>query len=206
MLSSDDLELLQRYQDGSALPQEAARAEALLTSSAEARRAAAALRALADGMAESALAEPDEGAVERIISRVRSLPPPRRESWFASARRRWARTVRDVMREGAGREPRMEESMSSRSKIVFGISTAAVIVLAGLWMTGVVPPVDDGADASIGAAKRYQAPQMGSQDVALGDTEAQAFMQSETFDRLLKDPDARKALASAEMRALFADA
>ena len=96
--------------------------------------------------------------------------------------------------------------MSTKSKIVWGVSSTAAIVLIGLWVAGLIPPAHDGGEATIGAAKRYQAPQIAGQDVAVSDTEAQAFMQSETFDRLLKDPAARKALSSPEMRTMLANA
>lgn len=172
MVERNDFELIQRYVDGDLAPADVTRAEALLSRDADARAAAASLRALAAMVAGTA--EPPDGAVDEIMARIEAMAPPRPG---------WLSRVRRVVAHGAGasqpgRESRVEDVMSSRSSIVWGISTAAVIVLAGLWIGGVLPPAPEGADATIGAAKRYQAAQMSSKDVALGDTEAQAFMQS----------------------------
>ena len=52
-------------------------------------------------------------------------------------------------------------------------------------MTG-YPPADKGTEGTIGAAQRYQAPQIANQDVKLQDAELQSFMQrtlSEAHDR-----------------------
>ena len=48
---------------------------------------------------------------------------------------------------------------------------------------------------AIGQAQRYQAPQISNKDVEMaGSAEAQQFLQSDAFDRLMKDPAARSAL------------
>src|SRR5207248_8869556 len=54
---------------------------------------------------------------------------------------------------------------------------------------------------TIGAEQKYQAPQIGDSDVVLGDAAAQEFLQSEAFDRLLKDPEARSLLADKSVQA-----
>src|SRR6188508_1690931 len=199
MLERDDFELLQRQQDGELLPGESKRVEALLSTNADARSAAAALKALRE-TALSEQGEPPADAVARIMAMVQSAPSPRR-SWLAEARNTIARGTGFMIGTSysvTGHGSRVEESMSSRSKIVWGISTAAVLILVALYLGGIVPPAPDGADATIGAAKRYQAPQLTAKDVAVKESEAQAFMQSETFDRLLKDPNARKMLGNSQ--------
>ena len=142
------------------------------------------------------------------MARVRQLPRPQQAGLLSRVRTNAARAVAALMETSGlatGTGSRMEDVMSSRAKIVFGISAAAVALLIGVYMMGFYPPVDEGA-ATIGAAKRYQAPQMAAKDVKLGDTQAQTFMQSETFDRILKDPNARKLLANAKFQEFFSDA
>ena len=56
------------------------------------------------------------------------------------------------------------------------------------------PPVGSGSEGTIGAAQKYQAPQLADKDVVLGDAAVQEFLQSDVFDRLIKDPDARELL------------
>jgi len=200
MLKQNDFELLQRHQDGDLSPAEVQRVETLLAVSPEARMAAAVLQSL-DRHTDDG--QGSETAVPEIMARVQAMPHPRPLGWTALVRNRAARAINETLNAFAGPQTRVEETMASRSKIVWGISGTALVILAGLWMAGLIPPKQEGADATIGAAKRYQAPQIAASDVKLGDTEAQAFMQSETFDRILKDPNTRKLLASAEMRQML---
>jgi hypothetical protein len=81
-------------------------------------------------------------------------------------------------------------------KIIWGVAAAAAVALVVFSMKG-FPPTGAGTEGTIGAAKRYQAPQLSEKDVTLGDTSAQAFMQSDTFAKLLKDPAAVKLLSDA---------
>lgn len=85
-------------------------------------------------------------------------------------------------------------------KVMWGIAAAAVVVLGLFALTG-YPPVGRDTEGSIGQAKRAQEPQMAAKDVVLGDTKAQEFMQSDVFDKLMKDPNARQMLSDASMRA-----
>ena len=208
MLDRDDLELIQRHLDGDLTPAEANRLETLLANNSEARSMASALKAMTDGLEAGAMIKPHDDAVAAIMAKVQTLPQPRRHGFIPTLRANVARAaaaLKEMSGLATGAGSRMEDVMSSRAKIVMSISAAAIAVLIGVYMMGYYPPVDEGA-ATIGAAKRYQAPQIAAKDVKLGDTQAQAFMQSETFDRILKDPNARKMLASAEFREFFADA
>ena len=90
-------------------------------------------------------------------------------------------------------------------KVMWGLAAAAAIVLAVYTITG-FPPVERGTEGTIGAAQKYQAPQIGDKDVVLGDSTAQEFLQSEIFDRLLKDPQARSLFADSNVRAELAKA
>jgi hypothetical protein len=92
-----------------------------------------------------------------------------------------------------------------RKRLMWALAAAAAIVLAFFAIRG-FPTVDQGSEATIGAAKRYQAGQIANKDVVLGDQSVQQFMQSDVFDRLVKDPAAVKALSDASIRLRIADA
>jgi hypothetical protein len=85
-------------------------------------------------------------------------------------------------------------------KAMYGIAAAAALAL-GVFAVYGFPPVGRGTEGTIGAAKKYQAPQMASKDVVLGDAAAQEFLQSEVFDRIMKDPEARSLLSDAGVQA-----
>ena len=82
-----------------------------------------------------------------------------------------------------------------RTKVLWGLAAAAGIVLAVLAYTG-FPPESGGSEGAIGAAKRYQAGQMATSDVKLGDQAAQEFLQSDLFDKLMKDETVVAALTN----------
>ncbi len=85
-------------------------------------------------------------------------------------------------------------------KAMWGIAAAAIVVLGVFALTG-YPTVDRDTEGAIGQAKRAQAQQVAAKDLVLGDPKAQAFMQSDVFDKLMKDENARKMLSDALMRA-----
>ena len=85
------------------------------------------------------------------------------------------------------------------------LAVAAALMIAVFVTTG-WPPVLPGTEGTIGAAKRHQAQQMTSQDVKLGDTATQEFLQSDVVARVLADRSARAALANPEVRKAFESA
>ena len=88
-----------------------------------------------------------------------------------------------------------------RTKVLWGLAAAAGIVLAVLAYTG-FPPDSGGSEGAIGAAKRYQAGQIAASDVKLGDQAAQEFLQSDLFDKLVRDDNARKLLNDTNFKQL----
>ncbi len=86
-------------------------------------------------------------------------------------------------------------------KVMWGMVAAAFVALVVMKVAG-YPPID-GAQGTVGAAKRYQADQIAPADVKVDDS-AQAFLQSDVFDQLMKDPDARQMLASPSFRSALA--
>ena len=82
-------------------------------------------------------------------------------------------------------------------KVLIGTVAAAAIILGIAYWTGYPPVPGEGTEATVGAAQRYQAKQMSDKDVVLGDAAAQKFLQSEGFDRLMKNEKARAFLKKA---------
>ena len=97
------------------------------------------------------------------------------------------------------------ESAMAR-KAMIGLAAAAAVVLVTFAITG-YPPIGKGTEGTIGQANRYQAaqPQLTASDVKLGDTAVQEFMQSDVFDKLMKDENARKLLSDEAVRKALAD-
>ena len=101
-------------------------------------------------------------------------------------------------------------AMTVTKKAMWGLATAAAVILAVFVARGGFPTVDR-TEGAIGAAKKYQAPQIAANDVTTGDASVQEFLQSDEFDRVLKDPDALAALKGSDLRSAlrergFADA
>src|SRR5947207_8129932 len=69
-------------------------------------------------------------------------------------------------------------------KVMWGLAAAAAVVLAILAVRG-FPAVGSGTEATVVPAQRAQTTQLASNDVVLGDADAQAFLQSDAFDRLM---------------------
>jgi hypothetical protein len=85
-------------------------------------------------------------------------------------------------------------------KAIWGLAAAAAVLLAVFTVIG-FPIADRGTEATIGAAQKYQGGQLAASDVKVGDASVQEFLQSEAFDRLLKDPQARSILSDLRIQA-----
>ena len=90
-------------------------------------------------------------------------------------------------------------------KVLWSVAAAAAVALVVMRVFG-YPPVQDGTEATIGAAQRYQAPQISSADVKLEDAQLQAFLQSDVFRQLASDKVAQEALKNNDFRRALADA
>jgi hypothetical protein len=97
------------------------------------------------------------------------------------------------------------EGTTMTRKAMWGLAAAAAILLAIFVVRG-IPPAGPGTESTIGAAQRYQAPQIEAKDVAVGDASTQAVMQTETWDRIVKDDTLRTLLQDANFRAQLQDA
>ena len=68
------------------------------------------------------------------------------------------------------------------------------------------PPQPKDAAGAIGAAQRYHEPQISAADVNVSQDELTTWIQSETFDRIVRDPKARKLFTDAAVADALADA
>jgi len=75
------------------------------------------------------------------------------------------------------------------------VVSVLVLVVAGIAVyavaTGMYPP-KSGTEGAIGAASRYQAQQIADADVSLQDASVQAFLQSDTFNKMATNATFRK--------------
>jgi hypothetical protein len=95
--------------------------------------------------------------------------------------------------------------MSTSKKVLLGIAAVAVVAIAYFAIKG-TPPVGPGAEATVGAAKKYQSEQISGQDVVLQDTEVQQLLQSDAFRRAIADKETRALLASEAFQKAMSDA
>jgi hypothetical protein len=94
---------------------------------------------------------------------------------------------------------------SSTRKWVFiggGVIAAAALVV----MFQNYPPQPKDAAGTIGAAQRYHEPQITGADVNVSQDALTTWIQSDTFDRIVKDPQARKLFTDAAVSAMISDA
>ena len=88
-------------------------------------------------------------------------------------------------------------------KVLWAIAAVgAVALVLSLWLGS--PSVGPGTEATVGAAKRSVAPQADS--VALGSMDVQQFLQSDTFDKLMRNSATRAILVKAAHDQAFRDA
>src|SRR5262245_51876322 len=90
-------------------------------------------------------------------------------------------------------------------RMLWIVAAAAAVALIALRLAG-YPPVDKGTEATIGAAQRYQAPQISSADVKTQDAQLQTFLQSDLFRQLASDKAAQQALRNKDFQRALSDA
>ena len=137
-----------------------------------------------------------EHPVSRALEELGTVDPP-------------ARLVENVMmgisansgNRSAGRAvPFDRGGIAMIRKAMWGLAAAAAVVLVIYTVIG-FPIANRGTEATIGAAQKYQTPQLAAGDVKVGDASVQEFLQSEAFDRLIKDPQARSILTDSRIHA-----
>ena len=99
----------------------------------------------------------------------------------------------------------MTKGRTMAKKVLWSVAAAAAVALVVMRVLG-YPPVQDGTEATIGAAQRYQAPQISNADVKLQDAQLQAFLQSDQFRQLASDKAAQEALKNKDFQRALSDA
>ena len=99
----------------------------------------------------------------------------------------------------------MRRSKNMAKKVLWIVAATAAAALIAMKLVG-YPPVEKGTEATIGAAQRYQAPQISNADVKVGDQQLQAFLQSDVFHQLAADKTAQQALKNKDFQRALADA
>jgi hypothetical protein len=89
-------------------------------------------------------------------------------------------------------------------KVLWIVAATAALALIAMRLVG-YPPVEKGTEATIGAAQRYQSPQISSADVKTEDAQLQAFLQSDVFRQLTTDKVARQALRNKDFQKALQD-
>lgn len=120
-------------------------------------------------------------------------------------------TVMSTIAEHASTKVTRPQVTSSRrgntmaKKVLWSVAAVAAVALIALKVVG-YPPVQQGTEATIGAAQRYQEAQVSAADVKVEDQEFQAFLQSDLFRQLVNDKAAQSALKSEDLQRALADA
>jgi hypothetical protein len=87
-------------------------------------------------------------------------------------------------------------------KALWAVAGLAVVIILGVVYFNGTRTVDQGAQGTIGGAERYRGTQPASVAVTEGDV--QKFLQSDTFDRIIKDKNVRSLLGNHELCAQLA--
>jgi hypothetical protein len=139
--------------------------------------------------------------VTRMLDELGPADPP-----ASLVRHVMARISLDARHQPTGRViPFKQGEIAMTRKAMWGVAAAAAILL-GVFVIRGFPPVGRGTEGTVGAAKKYEAPQIAANDVVVGDASVQEFLQSEDFDRLAKDPEARSVLTDTAIQAYMRDA
>lgn len=102
------------------------------------------------------------------------------------------------------RGSRMAKGTTAK-RVLWSVAAVAAMALVALRVAG-YPPVEEGTEATIGAAQRYQAPQIAAADVKVENQEFQSFLQSDLFRQLVNDKAAQEALKNEDLQRALADA
>jgi len=215
-------ELMNAEIDGVATEAQRAALAQLLQRDPSAREELEALRAVADLLGRTRAPQAPENFAEGVMTMVRRV---RETGWIARLRAAltragwsWGSQPEDSINlshghgyvsAGVGAPKRSREDVMARQQNMFQrrmiFAGAGVLAVAALvvYFGGYYPPAKEEAFGTIGAAERYRSSQITGADVKLDSPELQAFLQSETFDRIVRDPAARQALSNADLQAAF---
>lgn len=177
-------------------------------------------------------------ALDEALSRAQAQQPPLPQGFAASvmrqvetlqsrlsAWRKWQRRRRAAnfvpgtsvftSHKQVDRRQAVRGGDTVSKKILWGVVGLGAAAAVSMFFLN-IPPIGDGTAGTIGAAKRYQGGTMSEKDVVTGPMAVQKFIQSDSFDRILKnaalrnimikvskDPKLQKAFADPAMTELF---
>ena len=100
-----------------------------------------------------------------------------------------------------------QSNMSRHSKRLIIVGGGLAVIVAGVMVVGrFVPSRGASVMGTVVPAERYHVSQVSNGDVKLGDTGVAQIMQTDTFERMVKDPEFRKQVVNAANAANAADA
>jgi hypothetical protein len=203
MMNHELQTLIQDVLDGTATPEQRQRLETTLANDETARARYRELESVFTSLRSVGPSEAPAGLRDSVlgeIARQRSTDPRLRDS-SSAFERGLVDKIRDVVSGRAGFGSLISEwrpGMKKQSWVILGtivvVGGIGIVAVSGLW------PPKNGVEGTIGGANRYHAPQIAESDVQLGDTDLQAFIQTDTFHRMAIDPEFRAAVKDAAFR------
>jgi len=152
---------------------------------------------------------PDEARALRALEAAERLDPPK--DFVPGVMRQLSPRTRVLVYSNPKFwTPRMRWQASggggmSTKKVLLGIAAVAVLAIGYFSVTG-FPPTGPGSEGTVGAAKKYQSEQISAKDVQLQNPEIQRVLQSDTFHKLVTNPQTRAILTSKEFQKAMAAA
>jgi len=212
MTARTDKELLHAAVDGALTDDEAARLRERLAEEASLRAEADRLRQLAGVVDSLGPEDLPESFSDRVMEAVaRSHPEP--ATWRGRVRARLDQLLGRV--PGHLQQERPGEAFVRwntgwaggggivAKKALWAAAGLAVVIILGVVYFNGTRTVDQDAQGTIGGAERYRGTQPSGVAVTEGDV--QKFLQSDVFDRIIKDERVLKLLENKEARALLAE-
>jgi hypothetical protein len=206
-----DEELLQRALDGAVDEAEAARLRARLESDPAFRARAEQLRRLANLLEEPRAEPPPAFAddVMRAIAAGTDTRAPHAAGIFDGVRQLFGGFLHHSRQnERTSESPWMAGwagggAIVAKKALWAVAGLALIVILAVVYFNG-TRSVNSGAEGTIGAADRYRGTQPTGKDVVAPQAAAQKFLQSDLFDRIVKDKAVRSLLRDRDACALIA--
>src|SRR5450631_2036428 len=129
-----------------------------------------------------------------------------RNGQTASIERLVTKTQDDVSTDLRGAQM-SQSNMSRHTKRLMLVSGGLAVIVGGVMVVGrFVPTHGASVMGTVAPAERYHVSQVTDADVKLGDTGVAQVMQTDTFERMVKDPEFRKQVINAANSADAADA
>jgi len=210
MTERADEDLLQRALDGAMGDAEAERLRSRLASDPTLRARAEQLRRLADLLEDQEAVEPPPELVDRVMAAAATGDR-------ATATRRRRKLTHQLFglflhhsgQDGYGSESPWMTGWTGGGAIVakkalWAVAGLAVIVILAVVYYNGTRSVSGGAEGTIGAADRYRGAQPTSKDVVAPQAAAQQFLQSDVFDRIVKDKNLRNIFTDRNLCAMLA--